>query len=174
MSGPEFGPEGYLPPKASARARKIVLREQMGSGWPLAALAASVLVLVAGGVFLFVSLRAPGDPYMPVRPLTEVPANGAAMGATVEPTMQAFLVRAGGGLKAFHVQDGIRWCPRSRRIESDDAAWTIDGQLVYGELTSLQPLRTTVHDGVVYVDFSTPLPKPPETTGGKPPVCTDG
>lgn len=173
MSGPEFGPGGYLPPRAAKRARKIVLREQMGFGWPLAAVAASVLVLVAGGVFLYLSTRPPSEPFLPVTQLTDVPADGAAIGTTVDPPgLVALIVRAGGPLRAFEVDEAPTWCPQSKRLETADAAWTADGRLVYGDRRSLKPLRSVVHDGIVYVDFTTPVPVLGEAPGSEPPVCT--
>lgn len=173
LSGPEFGPGGYLPPKASKRARKIVLREQMGFGWPLAAVGASLLVLIAGGAFLYLSTRPPSEPFLPVQLLAEVPADGIAYGSTVDPpAAQAVLVRADGPLRAFQAEGEIQWCPESRRLETADAAWTSDGRLVFGEGESLQPLRSVVYDGVIYVDFySEPLPRPPPAPAGDPPVC---
>ncbi|HUG87123.1 MAG TPA: hypothetical protein VMM13_21320, partial [Euzebya sp.] len=42
---PEFGPGGYLPARAAQRARKIVLREQMGLHWAVAAVVAGLLIL---------------------------------------------------------------------------------------------------------------------------------
>ena len=178
LSGPEFGPGGYLPPKAAKRARKIVLREQMGFGWPLAAVGASLLVLIAGGAFLYLSTRPPSEPFLPVGPVSEVPAGGLGYGATVEPpAAQALLVRAGGPLRAFWADTAIDavWCAESGRIETAQAAWTPDGRLVHGEGESLQPLRSVVHDGVVYVDFfSEPPPRPSPAPSGQPPVCVRG
>ena len=145
----------------------------MGFGWPLAAVAASVLVLVAGGAFLYLSSRPPSEPFLATRPLEEVPPDGVAYGSTVDPPgLQALLVRADGPLRAFQTDSAVQWCPDSRRLEATDAAWTSDGRLVYGEGESLQPLRIVVHDGVVYVDFSSePLPRPPPAPAGEPPVC---
>ncbi len=126
----------------------------MGFGWPLAAVAASVLVLVAGGAFLYLSTRPPSEPFLATRPLEEVPADGVAYGSTVDPPgAQALLVRADGPLRAFQAEPDVLWCPESRRLERPGMAWTSDGRLAYGEGESLPPLRSVVHDGVVYVDF---------------------
>jgi hypothetical protein len=49
---PEFGPSGYLPERASKRARKIVLRAPLGTQWIVASILAGLLVVVAGGLYL--------------------------------------------------------------------------------------------------------------------------
>jgi hypothetical protein len=171
LSGPEFGPGGYLPPKAAKRARKIVLREQMGFGWPLAALAAAVLVGITGLLFLRISNQPPGQPFIAMGPLTQVPVGAAQTLDTAEGS--ALIVRAGGSLRAFRAEPGdVTWCPESARLESDDAAWTPDGRLVHGEgQESLVPLRSVAYDGVVYVDLSTSLARPQPGPAGGPPVC---
>lgn len=170
---PEFGPGGYLPPKAAKRARKIVLREQMGFGWPMAAVAAALLVAIAGGAFLYSFTRPPAYPFIEMQPLTDVPVGGAAMIEATAGPVPALVVRAGGTLRTFHAQDGsIRWCAESARLETADGAWLPDGTLVYGDvLRSLVPLRSTVHDGVIYVDFESEIAPPPPALGDEPPVC---
>lgn len=173
MSGPEFGPGGYLPPKASKRARKIVLREQMGFGWPIAALAAAIIVAVAGGAFLFVSTRAPGPPFVAMGPLTDVEPGSAEFIQSGHAGLGAFVVRAGGSVRAFRPEPGdIAWCSQSGRIENATLAWSADGRLVHGDGESLTPLRSAVHGGLIYVDTSTDLAPPPADPGGEPPVCT--
>ena len=166
MSGPEFGPGGYLPPKASKRARKIVLREQMGFGWPLAAVAAALLVAIAGGTYLYVSNQTPGPPFEAFGSVDQIEQGGAG-------TVRGILVvRAGGAVRAFTDEpDGIGWCEASQRLETSDAVWTVDGRLVGGQGASLQPLRSVVFDGVLYVDTSTSLPVPAPGPGGSAPVC---
>jgi hypothetical protein len=171
-TSPEFGPGGYLPPKASKRARKIVLREQMGRGWPLAALLASVLVAMAGVAYLYVASRAPGPPFVAVGAITAVPANGAAVLSPTADDSAVLVLRAGGPVRAFATPDPVpQWCATSRRLETATAAWSADGRLVAGTGRSLQPLRSTVHDGVVYVDSSTALPAPTPAQGSQPLGC---
>ena len=172
-SQPEFGPGGYLPPKAAKRARKIVLREQMGFGWPLAAVAASLLVAIAGGAFLYSFNRPPAYPYVEMQPLSDVPVGGAATTEAAAGPVPALVVRAGGSLRTFHAaDDSIRWCEESARLETADGAWRPDGTLVYGEvLRSLVPLHSTVHDGVIYVDFETQIAPPAPDLGDEPPLC---
>ena len=175
-SQPEFGPGGYLPPRAAKRARKIVLREQMGTGWPLAAVLAAVLVAVAGGAYLYTSTRAPAAPFVAMGPLTQVePGSAASVTSDAAGGVEALVVRAGGTVRAFRAEPGdIAWCPESGRIENAQAAWTPEGRAVHGEAQSLRPLRSVVYDGVVYVDTTTSLPRPPAAPGGAPPVCGAG
>ena len=172
-SQPEFGPGGYLPPKASQRARKIVLREQMGFGWPLAAAGAALLVAIAGAFYLATASRPPGAPYVSLGPFAEVDASGAAVlddGAG----NAALVVRAGGPPRVFLAEQTVAWCATSGRLEGGGAAWSSQGQLVYGEGESLQPLRSVVFDGVVYADFTTPQPKPAPAPNDVPPACASG
>jgi hypothetical protein len=56
----------YLPPRA-ARARKLILRTQLGLPWVVAALAFAGLILLAGTFFLFQAGR-PGTPWVRVGP----------------------------------------------------------------------------------------------------------
>jgi hypothetical protein len=170
-STPDFGPGGYLPPRAAKRARKIVLREQMGFGWPLAAVAASLLVAIAGGAYLYASNRAPGPPFVAAGQLTSVPA-GEAQLIGDQGDQRALVVRAGGSVRAFRAAGPeVSWCEESGRIETARSAWGPDGRLLHGQGQSLQPLRSVVRFGVVYVDFTTALPRPEPALGGEPPVC---
>jgi hypothetical protein len=170
VAGPEFGPGGYLPPKAAKRARKIVLREQMGWGWPLAAVAASLLVAVAGGIFLLTSNRPPQAPFVALTALNQVDAAGA--GTASAPGLSTVLVvRAGGVVRTFRMPEtDVVWCSESRRLESGDAAWNPAGAAVFGRRASLTPLRSVVFDGTVYVDPA-PLPAPASAPGGAAPAC---
>jgi hypothetical protein len=170
VSTPEYGPSGYLPPKAAKRARKIILREQMGWGWPLAAVAAALVVVVAGLLFLRGFTRAPGEPFVAVASLTEVQPGEAAVLTAQE--MPALIVRAGGALRAFAAQHATTvWCAGSQRLESPDSAWRIDGTRTFGSGESLRPLHSVVFDGVIYVDFTSELPAPPPQPGNQPPAC---
>jgi len=172
VSSPEFGPRGYLPPKAAKRARKIVLREQMGMGWPLAAAAAAVLVALAGVAYFLFVMRAPGPPYVDLGAVEQVPATGSAELTSAPAGATALVVRSAGAVRAFAAQPpGVAWCAQSRRLETADAAWAADGRLVHGDGQSLQPRRVVVHDGRVYVDVRTQLPRPAPAPGGPPPAC---
>ncbi len=176
----EFGPRGYLPERAARRARKIVLREQMGVGWPLAALLAAVLVAGAGVVFLRTSNRPPGPPFASVATLEQLAAGSATVATT--DAGPVLVVRGGGRVRAFAAPDraassggasgAATWCPATDRIEaSDGRVWSPDGRLVGGRGASLQPLRSVVFDAVVYVDPTTPLPAPVPDPRGERPAC---
>ena len=170
MAGPEFGPGGYLPPKAAKRARKIVLREQMGWGWPLAAVGAALLVAVAGGIFLLTAKEPPQAPYVELAFLAELEGPVYVGGAGGLPTV--LVVRAGGAIRTFRAPPGDpTWCDQSRRVETASAAWTSNGAVVFGDQPSLTPLRSVVYDGTIYVDPTNPLPPPAAAPDGVPPVC---
>ena len=170
MSTPEYGPSGYLPPKAAKRARKIILREQMGWQWPLAAGFAALIVVVAGVFFLRGFNRPPAEPFIPLGSITQVPP-GEAM-VVDGPEDAAVIVRVGGDVRAFEAQHATTiWCAESQRLESPDSVWRLDGTRTYGAGESLRPLGARVFDGVVYVDFSASLPAPAAAPDGGPPRC---
>lgn len=168
----EFGPGGYLPQRAATRARKIVLREQMGFGWPLAAIAASLLVVAAGVFYVVSTNRPPAEPFVEVAPLAAVPVGGgASLSAGGE---EVFVLRADGLMRAFATPAGetLRWCEDSRQIESAQGqVWAPDGRQIGDGNASLAPLRSTVFKGVIYVDPTQPLPAPPPRPQGSAPAC---
>lgn len=156
---PDFGPSGYLPDRASRRARKIVLRAPMGLGWPAAALAAAVLVAVVGAVYLAVGNRAPGAPFVAVGDIAAIDPAGADV-VTID-GRAALVVRAGGGVRAFaDPPPGIGACADSRRLEDGERVWGLDGRALTAGTESLAPVTIVVFDGTVYVDVSTTRPPP--------------
>lgn len=170
MKAPDFGPGGYLPSKAAKRARKIVLREQMGFGWPMAAVAAALLVGVAGVVFLRWSSQPPAAPFQAVGQISDVETSGS--GVLGGGDAEVLVVRAAGPVRVFAAEEAApQWCPKTRRLESPGAAWTPDGRTAFGTAPSLQPLRSVVFDGVLYVDLTSPLPRPAAGPPGAPPSC---
>ena len=66
------GRVAYLPPRA-AKARKLILRSQLGRGWIVASALFGVLILAAGALFL---ARAghPGPPWVRVAAVSALPA----------------------------------------------------------------------------------------------------
>jgi hypothetical protein len=152
-AAPGYGPRGYLPERAARRARKIILREQMGLGWPLAAITAGVVLAVVGIAFILRS-GPPGAPYAPAGAIDALARNSAQV-MRVEGTNQEVLaVRGGGTVRVFAAPaDPLRFCEESRRLESPSGAvWTLEGILVGGEEASLRPASSLVYDGVLYVD----------------------
>lgn len=171
-SQPEYGPGGYLPQRAAKRARKIVLRERMGLGWPLAALAAAAVIAIAGAVFLSTWSSPPPPPWEAAGPL------GLVDRATVLPVGRlehgALIVRAGGGVRAFAGRaDPVAYCAPSGRLESAaGVVWGLDGRLLSGQRgeRSLRRIPVQVFDGTVYVNPTegSALPAGP---GAAIPVC---
>jgi len=169
---PAFGPRGYLPERAARRARKIVLREQMGLGWPLAAVAAALLVAGVGVTFLARS-GPPDDPLRAAGPLAEVAAGTAGVVA-VEGGGEVLVVRAGGRVRTFAPPDGtVRWCEDSSRLEAADGrVWTLDGILVGGDGGGLRAVPSSVYGDTVYADVTSPGRDLPADPGGETPACT--
>lgn len=175
---PDFGPAGYLPRRAAQRARKIVLREQMGMGWPIAAVTAAVVVALVGAVFLFTATRSgpPGPPFVPVAALTAVDADSAgtfALDGGAGAVDEVLVVRAG-GVRTYAAPDGeVTYCTASRRLEAPGRVWNLRGRLVGGEGASLRPLPTRLHEGQVYVDPASAGPAPEPSAAGETPACVD-
>jgi hypothetical protein len=150
---PDYGPRGYLPPKAAKRARKIILREPMGLQWAIAAVIAGMLVLAAGGVLLLLRSGPPAAPFAAVGEIAQIDPRGA--GTLAADGGRAVLVLRGAGGVAVFDDPGtpLRWCaPRSRLIADTGAVWQADGRLVGGTGRSLARVPAQVHDGVLYVD----------------------
>jgi hypothetical protein len=93
------GRVAYLPPRA-ARARKLILRSQLGRGWIVAS-ALFGLVILAAGVLYLTRDGHPGPPWVRVAPLAALPA-GAVTQAQLAPDGQVAVVdRRGGDVRAF-------------------------------------------------------------------------
>ena len=168
---PAFGPRGYLPERAAKRARKIVLREQMGVGWPLAAVAAAVLVAVVGVTYLARS-GPPEEPFRTAGPLARVAAGSAGVVA-VDGAGDVLVVRAGGRVRTFAPPDArVRWCEDSSRLEAADGrVWTLDGILVGGDGAGLRAVPSTVYGDTVYADLTSPGRGLPADPRGETPAC---
>ena len=151
---PEYGPGGYLPPRAAQRARKIVLRERMGLGWPLAAVGAAVVIALAGTVFLVRWSSPPEAPWVPAGPLQAVGPGAVAVLPVAGLTDGALVVRAAGDVRAFAAPaEPVVYCRSSGRLESSGGSvWGLDGRLLSEEGASLSRLPVRVFDGVVYVN----------------------
>lgn len=170
---PEFGPSGYLPPRAAKRARKIMLREPLGLQWAIAAVVAGVLVLGAGGMAVLLMSRPPGAPFVASGPLTAIDPRGAEVVAT-ESGEDVLVVRAAGGVRAFAAPDQpVAWCAESRHLESANGhVWEPNGRLIGGAGASLTPLPAQVHDGVLYVNPSAEgQPVSPQAAPAATPAC---
>lgn len=167
---PEFGPRGYVPPQAAKRARKIVLREPMGLGWPVAAVIAGALLVLLGVVFLLTRTGPPGAPFIPAAQVDHLDPRGAT---TVSAgAAEVLVVRAGGPVRVFlSPASRVSYCPASKRLESADGdVWAMDGRHLAGG-DSLRPLAAQVHDGTLYVDVARPLEAPPAADLDVRPAC---
>ncbi len=93
----------YLPPRA-ARARKLILRSQLGLPWILTAALFGAVILAAGAVFLLDGGR-PGAPWVEVAPVSRFP--DGAVAEAPGPSGQVVVVdRRGGSMRAFIVAPG--------------------------------------------------------------------
>jgi hypothetical protein len=100
------GRVAYLPPRA-ARARKLILRSQLGRGWIVASALFGLVILAAGALFLTRGGH-PGPPWARVAPLSSVPAGTVT--EVAGPAGQVVVVdRRGGELRAFLAPPGP--CP---------------------------------------------------------------
>lgn len=171
---PDFGPSGYLPPRAAKRARKLILREPMGLQWAIAATAAGVLVLVAGLVLLYARSGPPAAPFVPLGPLSSMDARGVTR-LPVDGDREVLVLRGAGGVTVLDAPTvPVRWCPATSRLLADDgsAVWEADGRLVGGDGgASLARLPSEVHDGVVYADVTAPGTRRPPQPRGEQPAC---
>lgn len=144
--GPEFGPSGFLPARAAARARKIVLRAPLGRGWIAASLVAGIVVVAASGAFLARSSAPPGPPWVELGTLEALPPESRPEGTDV------LLITVGGRVRAFLDAEGVRWCAASNRLEADDGrVWALTGRGLAGT-ASLATRPTLVHRGTVHLD----------------------
>lgn len=184
---PDYGPSGYLPPRAAQRARKVVLRAPLGLAWVAGAAVTGVVVLVAGGLLL-ARLGPPSEPFVPVAEVAEVDPHGLAVlpvdggrgahgsdaGRGPDSDLHVLVLRGAGGVTAFRAPGGsVRWCAGSGRLEAPGGrVWEPDGRLVGGDGRSLARLPARVHDGVVYVDVTAPGSRRPPAPRGEVPVCT--
>lgn len=171
-SDPDYGPRGYLPERAAHRARKIILRERMGLGWPLAAVVAAVVLAVAGGAFLVTRTGPPGAPFAPLVELGAVDT-GAAVTVTTA-GREILVVRTATRVQAF-VDPGqsVAYCGESGLLEAPDGSvWDLGGRLLGGPGRSLAALPTQVHAGVIYADAGAARAAAAAPDSGVSPRCT--
>jgi hypothetical protein len=88
----------YLPPRA-AKARKLILRSQLGLPWILAAVLFGLVILAAGTLYLVKGGR-PGAPWQRVAPVTRF-AEGAVGQSPLRAGEVVVVDRRGGTLRAF-------------------------------------------------------------------------
>ena len=169
---PDFGPSGYLPPRAAKRARKIMLREPMGLQWAVSAVIAGVLVLVAGGVLVLLRSGPPGPPFVDAGAVATVDPSGAAL-VPVDGG-RVLVLRGAGGVTVFADPGrSVSWCAPSGHLEAvDGTVWEPSGRLIGGEGQSLARLPAEVHTGVLYVDPTAEgRRRAPQRAVGATPAC---
>lgn len=163
----EFGPSGYLPPKASARARKIVLRAPLGIQWVVGAVVAGVVVVIAGLLWLSRS----GPPEAPYEATIEVAAIDDVAHLDGR---DALAVAAAGPVRVYvtspEVTGDITWCPDSGRLEFASGVWSASSGRGFG-VESLPRHPSEVHEDTLYVDFSTTIDGPAASSTPEQPTC---
>ncbi|MFP5310502.1 MAG: hypothetical protein ACLGIR_13110 [Actinomycetes bacterium] len=159
---PDFGPSGYLPERASKRARKIVLRAPLGLQWLVAAVLAGVVVLVAGVLFLRSAGAPPGPPFelVPGGLTAAAPVTVGSVGGR-----DVAIVTAGGTVRVFDVEGldgGLVYCEGSNRLTDGTDVWLVTGRGTAGA-RSLSTLPSVAVDGELYADPTRTLPGPEPT-----------
>lgn len=166
-SSPEFGPGGYLPERASKRARKIVLRAPLGLQWIVASAVFAVVVVVAGVLWLQ-SSGPPGAPYEPTVELSGDPG----VQVVEDEQVGAWVVTGVGPVLAVPSDEveGLAWCEASGHLEADDGrVWTATGRGLGTDSLASHPVQ--VHDGTVYVDPTTRVDGPRPADEAAIPAC---
>jgi hypothetical protein len=144
----------YLPPKA-ARARKLILRTQLGLPWVIAALAFAGLILLAGSYFVLQAGR-PGPPWVRVGPASAFQPTSVLQISAPDGRL-VVVDRRDGLLRTFQVPDG----PCAVQADGEEGfsrpcngqAWDSDG---VPEQRGGQPLRRVparVARGDLYVEL---------------------
>ena len=149
----------YLPPRAG-KARKLILRSQLGLPWMLAAILFGMVILVAGILFLVTGGR-PGAPWQRVAPVTRL-ADGAVTQTPLRAGEVAVVDRRGGTLRAFLAPTGpcpVVGTPRGFARPCVLQAWDRSGEPLRTQGSSalpprLRPMPATVAKGDLYVDPS--------------------
>ena len=166
---PEFGPSGYLPERASKRARKIILRAPLGMQWVVGALLAGVVLLVAGMLFFQRSGSPPPAPWIAAGPIEAFGAAEVVELAGPDGPTGVLIVTAGGRVRAFADAPQVRYCASSNLLQAPDgSSWSLVGRGLE-RIPSLDQHPTLVQDGRLYVDVTRVAPGP-EPVPRTPPV----
>jgi hypothetical protein len=144
----------YLPPRA-AKARKLILRTQLGLPWLLAATAVAGVILVAG-VLLLARGGRPGSPWVAVAAVTAFPPGSLTEVEAPGPAGRVVLVdRRAGDLRAFVGPKAA--CPlqpdgHGFRRGCTGQAWDADGAPHTPRTQALTRVPTRFARGDLYVD----------------------
>jgi hypothetical protein len=147
----------YLPPKAG-KARKLILRSQLGLPWMLAAVLFGLVILVAGTLLLVKGGR-PGAPWQRVAPVARF-ANGGVTQVPLRAGQVVVVDRREGTLRAFAVPSGpcpvvgtqIGFARPCVRQAWDRSGEPVRGLGAPGATAALRPMPATVAKGDLYVD----------------------
>ncbi|MEX2421007.1 MAG: hypothetical protein WD670_04230 [Actinomycetota bacterium] len=162
---PEFGPTGYLPERASKRARKIVLRAPLGLQWMVAALVAGLVVVVAGVLFLQRGETPPPAPWVELAPVARV---GDALH---DAEFEVLAVGATGRVRVFADAAEIDYCAASNRLEaSDGRVWSLTGR-AFADGTSLEEYPSLVQGATLYMDPTRTVAGPTASGDRVEPAC---
>lgn len=151
-----YGPSGYLPSRASARARKIVLRAPLGIQWVIASVVAGVVVVVAGTWFLSRTSQPPPPPFEATIAVADLDGLAALRDGVVA-------VAAGGPVRVYLVPPSAVLCPINGRIEASNGSWSASTGRGFGT-ESLPRHPSLVHAEVVWVDFTVVVDGPAATS----------
>jgi hypothetical protein len=147
----------YLPPRA-ARARKLILRSQLGRGWIVASALFGVVILAAGVLFL-ARAGQPGPPWVRVAALPALPAGAVTEAAG--PSGQVVVVDRRDGLRAFLAPPGpcpVRAAGAGFARPCTGQHWDAAGAPAAGPRASpaapppLRRVPATLAGGALYVD----------------------
>jgi hypothetical protein len=146
----------YLPPRA-ARARKLILRSQLGRGWIVASALFGVVILGAGILFL---ARAghPGPPWVRVAAVSALPAGTVT--EVAGPAGRVVVVDRRDGLRAFLTPAGpcpVRAAGAGFARPCTGQRWDADGSPAGGAgpgqpAPPLRPVPASLADGALWVD----------------------
>jgi hypothetical protein len=147
----------YLPPRA-ARARKLILRSQLGLPWMLTAILFGMVILAAGVLFLVKGGR-PGAPWQRVAPVTSF-ADAAVTERPLRAGEVLVVDRREGTVRAFVTAPGacpVQATPGGFARPCAGQAWAGDGGPVGGQGSRSEPaplraVPTTVARGDLYVN----------------------
>ncbi len=142
----------YLPPRA-ARARKLILRTQLGLPWLLAASLFALVILVAGTLFLVRGGR-PGAPWVRVAAVAAVP-DGMVAEVPGPDGLVVVVDRRRGQLLAFVGVPGP--CPVAAAAAGfarpcQGEAWGADGSARRPGTPALRRVPAQLARGDLYVD----------------------
>ena len=155
----------YLPPRA-ARARKLILRSQLGRGWIVASALFGVVILVAGVLFLIRAGR-PGPPWARVAPLSALPAGAVTeVPGPAGARDQVVVVDRRGELRTFVGPPGP--CPvvaagSGFARPCTGQRWNADGSPAGDRRAGqdspppLRPVPATLAGGDLYIDPRSPV-----------------